>query len=85
MDAQTAQITADATVHAARFIGAGIAALALGGAGIGLGILFGNFMNGALRNPAASAKLFGNMMLTFALVEATGLIAFVVAMLCLFA
>ncbi|MDY0883948.1 F0F1 ATP synthase subunit C [Dongia soli] len=71
--------------QAAKYIGAGIAALALGGAGIGLGILFGNFMNGALRNPAASAKLFGNMMLTFALVEATGLIAFVVAMLILFA
>ncbi|MET1027010.1 MAG: F0F1 ATP synthase subunit C [Dongiaceae bacterium] len=71
--------------QAAKYIGAGIAALALGGAGIGLGILFGNFMNGALRNPAAAGKLFGNMMLTFALVEATGLIAFVVAMLILFA
>ena len=70
--------------QAAKYIGAGLAMLGMIGAGIGLGILFGNFMNGALRNPAASAKLFGNMMLTFALVEATGLIAFVVAMLILF-
>ena len=72
-------------IEAAKMIGAGMAVVALGGAGIGLGILFGNFMNGALRNPAAAGKLFGQMMMMFALVEATGLIAFVVAMLILFA
>ena len=71
-------------VQAAKLIGAGIAALALGGAGIGLGILFGNFMLAAGRNPAAEPKLFGRVMLTFALVEATGLFAFVIAMLILF-
>ena len=72
-------------IEAAKMIGAGMAVVALGGAGIGLGILFGNFMGGALRNPAAAGKLFGQMMMMFALVEATGLIAFVVAMLILFA
>ncbi len=72
-------------LEAAKMIGAGMAVIALGGAGIGLGILFGNFMSGALRNPAAAGKLFGQMMMMFALVEATGLIAFVVAMLILFA
>jgi F-type H+-transporting ATPase subunit c len=72
-------------IEAAKMIGAGMAVVALGGAGIGLGILFGNFMSGALRNPAAAGKLFGQMMMMFALVEATGLIAFVVAMLILFA
>jgi F-type H+-transporting ATPase subunit c len=72
-------------IEAAKMIGAGMAVIALGGAGIGLGILFGNFMSGALRNPAAAGKLFGQMMMMFALVEATGLIAFVVAMLILFA
>ena len=72
-------------IEAAKMIGAGMAVVELGGAGIGLGILFGNFMGGALRNPAAAGKLFGQMMMMFALVEATGLIAFVVAMLILFA
>ncbi|HEX2580968.1 MAG TPA: F0F1 ATP synthase subunit C [Dongiaceae bacterium] len=71
-------------LQAAKMIGAGIAALALGGAGIGLGLLFGNYMSGALRNPAAADRLFGRVMLTFALVEATGLFAFVIAMLILF-
>lgn len=72
-------------LEAAKAIGAGLAVVALGGAGVGLGVLFGNFMSGALRNPAAAGKLFGQMMMMFALVEATGLIAFVVAMIILFA
>jgi len=71
-------------LQSAKMIGAGLAVVALGGAGIGLGILFGNFLSGALRNPAAAAKMFGQMMMMFALVEATGLIAFVVGMLILF-
>ncbi len=36
-------------------IGAGIAAIALGGAGVGIGHIFGNYLAGALRNPAAAA------------------------------
>ena len=43
-----------------------------------------NYLNAAVRNPAAAEKWFGRMMMTFALVEATGLIAFVVAMIILF-
>jgi len=69
---------------AAKYIGAGIAALALGGVGIGLGILFGNYLGAAMRNPAAEPKLAAKMMLTFALVEATGLFAFLIAMILLF-
>jgi F-type H+-transporting ATPase subunit c len=56
-------------VTAAKMIGAGIAAVALGGAGIGIGHIFGNYLAGALRNPAAAAR---------------GLIGFAVAMLILF-
>ena len=69
---------------AAKMIGAGIAAIALGGAGVGLGILFGSYMQGAFRNPEAQAKLRVNPMLAFALIEATGLFGFVVAMMILF-
>ncbi|WP_374374708.1 ATP F0F1 synthase subunit C [Dongia sp.] len=71
-------------LEAAKMIGAGIAALALGGAGVGLGNLFGSYMQGAFRNPEAQSKLKVNPMLAFALIEATGLFGFVVAMMILF-
>ena len=35
---------------AAKLIGAGIACIGMGGAGIGVGLIFGNFLTGALRN-----------------------------------
>ena len=35
-------------VEAAKMIGAGIAAIALGGAGVGIGTIFGNYLAGAL-------------------------------------
>jgi F-type H+-transporting ATPase subunit c len=37
-----------------KFIGAGLATMGLGGAGIGVGHIAGNFLAGALRNPSAS-------------------------------
>jgi len=72
----------DAT--AAKLIGAGIAAIALGGAGIGIGNVFGSYLAGALRNPGAAQSQYANMLIGFALCEATGLIGFVVAMIILF-
>jgi F-type H+-transporting ATPase subunit c len=71
-------------VEAAKMIGAGIAAVALGGAGVGIGHIFGNYLAGALRNPAAAAGQRGTLFLGFAFAEATGLIGFAVAMLILF-
>ena len=46
---------ATATVHAAKLIGAGLAMTGLIGAGIGLGVLFGNYLQAAMRNPSAAA------------------------------
>ena len=54
------------------------------GAGIGIGHIFGNYLAGALRNPAAAAGQRGTLFLGFAFAEATGLIGFAVAMLILF-
>ncbi len=71
-------------VEAARFIGAGIATLALIGAGIGIGNIFSNFLAGALRNPGAAAGQTTNLLLGFALCEATGLFGLVVALIILF-
>ena len=39
---------------AAKLIGAGLATIALAGVGVGIGIIFGNFVSGALRNPEAA-------------------------------
>ncbi|MEY4879889.1 MAG: hypothetical protein RJB62_1358 [Pseudomonadota bacterium] len=71
-------------VEAARFIGAGLATMALIGAGIGIGTVFGNFLAGALRNPGAAAGQTTNLLLGFALCEATGLFGLVVALIILF-
>ena len=60
-------------------------AIALAGAGVGIGIIFGNYLSGAMRNPSAAQKQFPNLLLGFALAEATGLFGLVVALIILFA
>ena len=70
-------------LEAAKMIGAGLAAIALAGAGVGIGIIFGNYLSGAMRNPSAAQKQFPNLLLGFALAEATGLFGLVVALICL--
>lgn len=71
-------------VEAAKFIGAGLATMALIGAGVGIGIVFGNYLAGALRNPGAAASQSTNLLLGFALCEATGLFGLVIALIILF-
>jgi len=70
--------------EAAKLIGAGLASLPLAGAAVGLGIIFGNFLSGAFRNPSAAAGNQQTLLLAFALTEFTGLLGFVIAMLILF-
>jgi len=70
--------------EAARYIGAGLAATALIGAGIGIGNVFSSYLEGSLRNPSAAASQRTNLLLGFALCEATGLFGLVVAFLILF-
>lgn len=72
-------------VEAAKMIGAGIATLGLGGAAIGLGNIFGNFLSGALRNPSAAQSQFGNLIFGFAVTEALGIFAFLISLLLLYA
>ncbi|RJF87861.1 F0F1 ATP synthase subunit C [Oleomonas cavernae] len=71
-------------LDAAKMIGAGLATLGLGGVGIGLGTLFGNFVAGALRNPAAAPKVFPNLLLGVALTEALGIFSLLIGLLVLF-
>lgn len=70
--------------EAAKFIGAGIACLGMGGAAIGLGSIFGNYLSGALRNPSAAQGQFTNLLLGFALTEALGIFSLLIAILLLF-
>ncbi len=70
--------------EAAKMIGAGLASLPLAGAAIGLGIIFGNFLSGAFRNPSAAAANQQTLLLAFALTEFTGLLGFVIAMILIF-
>jgi F-type H+-transporting ATPase subunit c len=71
-------------IQAAKYIGAGLACIALVGAGVGIGSIFGNYLSGAMRNPAAAASQRTNLLLGFALTEATGLFGLLIALLILF-
>lgn len=71
--------------EAAKFIGAGIAAVGMAGAAIGVGNIFGNFLSGALRNPSAAQGQFSNLIFGFAVTEALGIFSFLIALLLLFA
>ncbi len=70
--------------EAAKLIGAGLAAIGAGMAAIGVGTIWGNFLNGALRNPAAADGQFTRVLIGFAVTELLGLLAFVVAMILVF-
>jgi F-type H+-transporting ATPase subunit c len=70
---------------AAKLIGAGIACIGMGGAGVGVGIIFSGFLQGALRNPTEAPKQFGNLIFGFAVTEALGIFSLLIALLLLYA
>ena len=70
---------------AAKYIGAGIACIGMAGADLGLGNIFGSFLQGALRNPSAAQSQFGNLIFGFAVTEALGIFSLLVALILLFA
>ena len=68
-----------------KYIGAGLATIGLGGAGIGVGHIAGNFLAGALRNPSAAPAQMANFFVGVALAEALGIFSFLIALLLMFA
>jgi F0F1-type ATP synthase membrane subunit c/vacuolar-type H+-ATPase subunit K len=70
-------------LQSAKMIGAGIACIALVGAGIGIGNVFSALISGLARNPSANVTTYA--FLGFALAEATGLFGLAVAFIILFA
>lgn len=69
---------------AAKYIGAGLAAIGLIGAGVGIGSIFSSLISSTARNPALRGQLFTYAILGFALAEATGLFALMVSFLVLY-
>jgi len=70
---------------AAKLIGAGLATIALGGAAVGIGTIFAALIQGVARNPSLRKELFNNAILGFALTEAMGLFALMMALMFLYA
>ncbi|MEY2955683.1 MAG: F0F1 ATP synthase subunit C [Gemmobacter sp.] len=68
-----------------KYIGAGLATIGLGGAGIGVGHVAGNFLAGALRNPSAAAGQTATLFVGIAFAEALGIFSFLIALLLMFA
>ena len=71
-------------LQAAKYLGAGFATIGLVGAGIGIGVIFGSYMESMARNPQLKDELFKFAILGFALTEATALFALMMAFLILF-
>ena len=69
---------------AAKYIGAGLATIGLAGAGVGIGVVFSGLIVATARNPQLRPQLFAYAILGFALAEATGLFALMIAFLLLY-
>jgi F-type H+-transporting ATPase subunit c len=68
-------------VNSAAMIGAGLAAIGTGLAAAGVGNVFGSFLQGALRNPAAADSQQSSLFIGFAGAELLGLFSFLIAIL----
>jgi F-type H+-transporting ATPase subunit c len=71
-------------MNAAKLIGAGLATIGLVGAGVGVGVVFGSLVIAVSRNPFMQQELFRLAILGFALTEAVGLLALMMAFMIMF-
>lgn len=68
-----------------KYIGGGLATIALGGGSIASGTIFQGLILGVSRNPSLRAQLFTLAILGFSLAEAVSLLSLMVCFLILFA
>ena len=68
-------------IKCAALLGAGLGAIGVGVPGIGIGIAASRALEGMARQPEMAGKLLANAIIIAALMEALGLLAFVVAIL----
>ena len=71
-------------ITASKMIGSGLATIGLVGAGVGVGVVFGSLLLSLSRNPQLEKQLFSYAVLGFALTEAVGLSALMMAFSILF-
>jgi F-type H+-transporting ATPase subunit c len=71
-------------ITASKMVGSGLATIGLVGAGVGVGVVFGSLLLSLSRNPQLEKQLFSYAVLGFALTEAVGLLALMMAFLILF-
>ena len=72
------------TLQSAKMVGAGLATIGLAGVGTGVGIVFAALVTAFARNPSLRQQLFSFTILGFALTEAVGLFALMMAFLILY-
>jgi F-type H+-transporting ATPase subunit c len=73
-----------ADIQAYKYIAVGLLGVALGGAAIGVGRIFGSALEAISRNPSAEDKVSKYMFIGAGLAEAMGLFALVVIFLLMF-
>lgn len=67
-----------------KMIGAGLATIALGSVGVGIGLIFSSLLEGISRNPSVHQRLFNLAIFGFALTEAIALFTIMIVFLILF-
>lgn len=72
-------------VDALKYVGAGLAAIGMIGAGIGVGNVWASYITALARNPASKEEIGANIWIGFAVTEAIALFALIVALIALFA
>ncbi|MEQ8655623.1 MAG: F0F1 ATP synthase subunit C [Kiloniellales bacterium] len=70
--------------EAAKLIGAGLAAMGMIGAGIGVGNVWSSFFSAIARNPASKDEIGANIWIGFAVTEAIALFALLISLMLLF-
>ncbi|MEM7046475.1 MAG: ATP synthase subunit C family protein [Pseudomonadota bacterium] len=71
-------------IDAARMVGAGLAAIGMIGAGIGVGNVWASYITAIGRNPAAKDDIGASIWIGFAVTEAIALFALIVGLIVLF-
>ena len=69
---------------AVKFLGAGLAAIGMIGAGIGVGNVWASYITALSRNPASKDDIGASIWIGFAVTEAIALFALIVSFLILF-
>ncbi len=70
--------------EAASLIGAGLAAIGMIGAGIGVGNVWASYIAALARNPAAKDDIGASIWIGFAVTEAIALFALIIGLIALF-